>query len=282
MEIYIAFFAGTLSAVLLAVVYLADRFEPEPVELIQSTFLSGLAAQLVLILAVTVFGGVTSWSGSWLLVTLVGIAVYLPFQLHRQSELDERFDGIVYTVAFSGGATCAIHLNNLPFVVAASPFHAALDAHAEPDLRDLLILAGSEGFRNDLGLGLVVISVAVLVGAVLGIFQMKGVPPIRTAAVCALVAGIGGAVDLITGGMWALRWGMAAVAVVVAVAIKRRSVFRDRPEPAESQALVAGIKTVLMVLGASLLATVLLQEVVEEPRSIADAPRVGQGPAERP
>ena len=33
MEIYVAFFAGSLSVVLLAVVYLADRWEPEPVEL---------------------------------------------------------------------------------------------------------------------------------------------------------------------------------------------------------------------------------------------------------
>lgn len=282
MEIYIAFFAGSLSAVLLAVIYLADRWEPEPVELIQSSFLSGLMAQLVLILAVSFAGGNTSWSGPWILVTVVGIALYLPFQLNRQPELDERFDGIVYAVAFAGGATCAIHLYNLPGVVAASPFRAALGEGAEPDLRDLMILAGSGGFVGELGQGLVVISIAALIGAVIGTLQMAGASPTRTAAVCTLVALVAGGAEFLVGGMWVFRLMLVLAAVVVAFAIKRRSVFRDRPQPAESDVLVAGFKTVLMVLGAALLAMVLLQAVVEEPEPLSEVATVEQRSAVAP
>ncbi|MEE4273874.1 MAG: hypothetical protein V2I67_19510 [Thermoanaerobaculales bacterium] len=272
MEIYIAFFTGLLGAVLLAVIYLADRWEPEPIELIQSSFLSGLIAQLVLILAMTLFGGASSWTGPWLLVTLTGIGVYLPYQLRRQPELDERFDGIVYTVAFSAGATCAIHLNNLPVALASSPYRDALGVGAEPDLRDLLILAGSAGFREELGSGLVVIATAVLVGAVVGILQLGGTPPGRTAAICGFAALSLGVGDLLAGGHWIVRFMLVVAAVGVAIAVKRRSVFRGRPEPAESDVLVAGAKTVLMIFGAALLATVLLQAAVEQPRSIRELP----------
>ncbi len=52
--------------------------------------------------------------------------------------------------------------------------------------------------------------------------------------------------------------------VAVAVAVKRRSVFKDRPELPERDVLIMGLKTVLIVFGAALLATVLLQAVVEQ------------------
>ncbi len=106
---------------------------------------------------------------------MVCAALYLPFQLHRQPEMDERFDGIVYSVAFVGGATCVIHLNNLPGVIAASPYREALVPGAVPDLRDLLILATSPGFAAELGQGLVLILAAVFVGAVLGTLQLRRV-----------------------------------------------------------------------------------------------------------
>jgi hypothetical protein len=243
-EIYIATFAGLLSTLLLAVVYLSDRYEREPIELIQNFFLSGLLGQLVLILAVTAVGGDVSWSGPWILVTIVCAALYLPFQLHRQTEMDERFDGIVYAVALVGGATCVIHLNNLPRVIAASPYRDALAPGAEPDLRDLLILATSPGFTAELGQGLVMILAAVLV--------------------CVVVALAATGLDLLTGGAWPVRGALAVMAVAVAVAVKRRSVFKDRPELPERDVLVMGLKTVLIVFGAALLATVLLQAVVEQ------------------
>ena len=265
MEIYIATFAGLLSTLLLAVVYLSDRYEREPIELIQNFFLSGLLGQLVLILAVTAVGGDVSWSGPWILVTIVCAALYLPFQLHRQTEMDERFDGIVYAVALVGGATCVIHLNNLPRVIAASPYRDALAPGAEPDLRDLLILATSPGFTAELGQGLVVILAAVLVGALLGALQLRGWSPSRTALVCVVVALAATGLDLLTGGAWPVRGALAVMAVAVAVAVKRRSVFKDRPETLERDVLIMGLKTVLIVFGAALLATVLLQAVVDQP-----------------
>lgn len=265
MEIYIATFAGLLSTLLLAVVYLADRYEREPIELIQNFFLSGLLGQLVLILAVTAVGGDVSWSGPWILITVVCAALYLPFQLHSQTEMDERFDGIVYAVALVGGATCVIHLNNLPRVIAVSPYRDALASGAEPDFRDMLILATSRGLATELGQGLVVIVAAVLVGAVLGTLQLRGWSPWRTAFVCVAVALAVTGLDLLTDGVWPVRGALAVMAVAVAAAVKRRSVFKGRPETPERDVLVMGLKTVLMVFGAVLLATVLLQAVVEQP-----------------
>jgi len=272
-EIYIATFAGLLSTLLLAVVYLADRYEREPIELIQDFFLSGLLGQLVLILAVTAVGRDVSWSGPWILITVVCAALYLPFQLHRQTEMDERFDGIVYAVALVGGATCVIHLNNLPRVIAASPYRDALASGTEPDLRDMLILATSPGFATELGQGLVVILAAVLVGAVLGTLQLRGWSPWRTAFVCVAVALAVTGLDLLTGGVWPVRGALAVMAVAVAAAVKRRSVFKGRPEAPERDVLVMGLKTVLMVSGAALLATVVLQAVAEQPDAGPGSPR---------
>jgi len=264
-EIYIASFAGLLSTLLLAVVYLADRYEREPIELIQNFFLSGLLGQLGLVLAVTSLDGEVSWSGLWILITIFCAALYLPFQLHRQAEMDERFDGIVYSVAFVGGTTCAIHLNNLPGVIAASPYRDALVPGAVPDLRDLVILATSSGFATELGQGFVLILAAVFVGAVLGTLQSRGWSPWQTALVCVVVALATTGLDLLTNGAWPVRGILAVAGIVVALAVKRRSVFKGRPEPAERDVLVLGLKTVLMVFGAALLATVLLQAVVEQP-----------------
>jgi hypothetical protein len=58
---------------------------------------------------------------------------------------------------------------------------------------------------------------------------------------------------------------LALVAVAAAVQLKRGSVFRDRPQPTEGEVLVSAFKTILMIFGAALLATVLLQAVVDRP-----------------
>lgn len=265
MEIYIATFAGLLSTLLLALVYLADRYEREPIEVIQNFFLTGLSAQLVVILGISAVSGAVSWSGSWWLVTVVCAAAYLPFGLHRQPEMDETFDGIVYSVAFIGGAVCVVHLNNLPRIIAASPYRDALASGTAPDLRDLMILATSAGFSAELGQGLVVILVAVMVGSVLGRLQLNGWSPQQIAPVCVSVALAITGLDIVAGGSWPLRGVLAVVALAVAMAVKRRSVFRDRPEAPERDLLVMGFKTVLLVFGAALLSTVLLQAVIEEP-----------------
>ncbi len=208
MDIYIASFAGLLSSLLLTIVYIADRYEREPIDLIQDFFLSGLLFQLVLILAVNALGGAGPWSGAWLLVTVGCAAIYLPYQLRKQAEMDERFDGIVYSVAFLGGATCVIHLQNLPGVVAASQYRDALASGAAPDLRDLLILITSPGLSAELGQGCVVILAAVFVGAVIGAFQLGGRTLLQTVVVSVVtgVAVLG--IDLATGGSWIVRGGI--------------------------------------------------------------------------
>jgi hypothetical protein len=275
MEIYIAFFAGLLGVVLLAAVYLADRYEREPIELIQNAFLSGLFIQLVMILAATGIGGVDSWNGAWLLITAVAAALYLPFQLGKQDELDEVFDGIVYAVAFMGGAVCVIHIHRLPGVIAASPFGEAVDPGAIPDLRDLVILATSRGFGAELGQSLVLVASAVLFGTVLATLQLRGWPSWKTAAVCAAVAvGISG-FDLATGGIWPVRGALAILAVVTAAIVKKRSRFKEGPEPSESDVLVMGLKTILMVFGAALLTTTLLQATADAPAPPDPVPAEG-------
>jgi hypothetical protein len=270
-EIYIAVYSGVIGTLLLGVAYAADRYEREPIELLQNSFIAGLAVQLVLLLAVALVSGHVLWSGGWLIVTVVGVAALLPLVFERQVELDERFDGIVYSVAVSGGAVVAIHLNNLPGLLATSPFSAALATGAEPDLRDLLIVVGSGAFAAELDRGLLVMTIAVLVGAIFGVLHMRRTSPWRSSALCGFTALVIAAADLVLGEPWQLRFALAAVAVIVGLAIKRRSVFRARPQPTEGDVLIAGLKTILMVFGAALLATVLLQAVVDQPTPL-DAP----------
>lgn len=272
MEIYIASFAGLLSAVLLAAVYAADRYEPEPIGLIQDFFLSGLLVQLVAILALSATVGSVLWAGPWILATVAGAMLYLPFRLARLQEMDERFDGIVYSAAFVGGAVCVVHLNNLPQIVAASPFRDALAAGAKPDLRDLTILATSPGFAQELGQGFVVLVATAFAGAVIGVLHLRSVQPLRVAAASTLCVILVVGSDFAFGGSWILRGSLFVSLMVVAYLIKRRSVHRDRPEPLERDVLVLGFKTVLIIFGAVLLATVMLGTVVQHP----DPPDHGQ------
>lgn len=265
MLIAITVLAGLLSSLLLAAVYLADRYEREPVELIQDSFLVGLVGQLALILARWVATGEATWTGPWPLVTALAVACYLPYRLAREPEVDERFDGIVYAVATTAGAVCAILVNDLPWLAAASPHRAALSPGAEPDLRDLLILAADPGLGAGLGRAAVLVAASVLIGAVLGVLQLRGSAPRRTAAACAAAAAVAVGLDLATGGAWWWRVALAVVAVAVALVVKGRSVFRVHPQPPERDVVVLGLKTVLVVLGAALLATALLQAVVDQP-----------------
>ena len=287
MEIYIACFAGLLSSLLLAVVVLADRWEREPLELVQDHFLAGLGGQLVLILVVSAAAGPVEWSGPWLLLTAVLAAAALPFVLHRQDEVDERFDGVVYAVCVIAGAACAIHIHNLPLLVATSPYRDALASGTAPDLRDLLIVAGWPGFAAELGRGLVLVTSVGLAGAALGILRMRGWRPVRTAAVCVVVAAALVGADLALAGPGWWRAALVVAAVATGAAVKSRSVFRNRPQPAERDVLVMALRTALVVFGAALLAMVVLQASVPQPErpqgvpgaeSAAAVVRPGTGP----
>ncbi len=265
MLIAVTVLAGLLGALILAAVFAADRYEREPVELIQDSFLIGLAGQLALLLARWAATGEVVWTGPWPLVTALAVAVYLPHRLAREPEVDERFDGVVYAVATMAGAACAILVNDLPWLAAASPHRAALSPGAEPDLRDLLILVGDPVIGAGLGRAAVLVLASVLIGAVLGVLQLRGTKPWPTAAWCAATAGVAVGPDLASEGAWWWRAVLAVVAAAVAFAVKRRSVFRDHPQPVERDVVVLGLRTVLVVLGAALLATALLQAVVDQP-----------------
>jgi hypothetical protein len=264
-EIYIAAFAGLLSTVLLAVVYLGDRYEREPIDLIQNYFLSGVLGQLALILVFDRLGLGAPWTGPWIVLTAGCVGLYLPFQLRRESELDEVFDGVVYSVALVAGAVCVMHLRNLPIVIAESPYRAALATGAEPDLRDLMILAASPGFSAEFGRGIVLVAAAVLGGAVLGTLQLRGWRPLQTAPVVVACVAAVVVTDLATGGAWPLRGGLAVAAVACALWVKRWSAFRNRPEPMDRDVILDGVKTILIVFGASILTTVALQSLIEQP-----------------
>ncbi len=260
-------FAGGLSAVVLGAVYLADRWEREPVERLQSYYLVGLSVQLIVLLASTAVAGRLVWSGLLGALTVAVAAVVLPFQLVREPELDEAFDGIVYTVAAVTGAVCGIHLNNLPQALAGSPFREALAQGAAPDLRDVLIVASSPGLASELGQAAVMLLAAVIVGAVSGSLLLRGWPPFRAALVAAIAAVAVFAADGAARGGWTVRLLLAAGAVGAAWAAKRRSAFRARPEVPEADVVALCARTVLVILGASLLSLALLRAVAPAPLS---------------
>ena len=280
MEIYIASFAAALSTLVLAMVYLADRYEREPIERIQNAFLTGLLGQLILILSISVVVGDVEWSGWWLWVSVISVATYLPLQLRHDEEVDEVFDGIVYAVALVSGVACTIHVNDLPRVMYDSPYHSALASGAAPDLRDLLIVASSRGFASELGESLVLILCAVFIGWVTGRLLIRGWQAGRIVALSVFAGVAVLAVDQLSGGHPVARLVLSALAVAVAISVKRRSVFRDRPQPSESAVVTMALKTVLMILGGALLAMVLLQAVVDQPEPPGVELATGvQGPA---
>lgn len=105
---------------------------------------------------------------------------------------------------------------------------------------------------------------AVVVGATIGVLQQRGWSQQRIAVAGIAVGLVTIGLDLLSGGIWPLRAVLAVAAVAVAVAIKQRSVFKDQPEAYERDVLVMGIKTLLMVFGAALLAMVLLQALTPQ------------------
>jgi hypothetical protein len=134
-----------------------------------------------------------------------------------------------------------------------------------------MILTGSPPFTAEFGQAFVLILTAVFIGAVLGTLQLRGWAPPHTAVVCVIVAVAPIGLDLLTGALLPVRASLAVAALASALALKRRSVFRDRPEAAERDVLILGLKTVLVVFGAALLAIVLLQAVVDQPEAMDPA-----------
>ena len=280
MIIYVAALTALLSLLVLAMVYLADLFEREPLDLIQNAFLAGLGAQLVLVLGIHRWIGVEAWSGWLYLLTLTVLAIILPMFLAEEKEFDERFDGVVYAVAFTVGAASVVHLFNLPRVAARSPESVALGGGEVPGARDLLLLVTAPGPRGELGDLLALLGVAALAGAVLGVLKLQGRPLIQQVAGMLLAAGLLGGLELSTGGAWPVRVLLAVAAVATTVALKRRSVFRQRHQLPERELFLGSLKTALMILGATVLALALLMSLTDSWELTAapeNPPRLGLG-----
>jgi hypothetical protein len=272
MLIYVAFFAGAVAAAVLAAVYLSDRYEREPLNAVQDAFLAGALAQAVAVVALLAITHRVFWDGWWVAATLVGLVVAMPGQLRRCGEVDERFDGIVYTVSTAAGALCVIHLANLPTIAALSPHRAALGTTATPDLRDLLIIAGSPGFAGELGAGVVLVALAVLAGAVIGHGHQRAMSPWRVSLTALAVTGPVFVVDVLSHGQVPIRAAIALAAIVVAAVVKGRSVFRAAPRTTEPEALKLGLKTLLIVFGTCLLIGVLFSALGGAPAVPPEGP----------
>ncbi len=278
MIIYVATLTALLSLLVLAMVYLADRFEREPLDLIQNAFLAGLAAQLVLVLGVDQMFGIDAWSGWLYLLTLSALATILPTLLAEEKEVDERFDGVVYAVAFTVGAASVVHLFNLPRAAARYPESVVLGGSEVPDVRDLLLLLSAPGPRSELGDLFMLVLVAVLVGAVLGVLKLQGRPMIQQIGGMLLAAGLLGGIELAAGGGWPVRVLLAIAAVATPVVLKSRSVFRHRHQQPEREVFLGGVKTALMIFGAIVVALALLMSLTDswEPAATPERlPRIG-------
>ncbi len=271
MIIYIAALTTVLCLWVLALIYLADLWEREPLDLIQNVFLAGLIAQLTLILAVDRLAGLESWSGWLYALTATALASLLPVVLAEEKELDERFDGVVYAVAFTAGAASVVHLFNLPGAAARHPELVVLDASTAPGFRDLWLLVSATGPRGELVDLLTLLLIAAPAGAVLGTLKLRG-RPLGSQIAGTLVVGLAlVAVDQAAGGWWPARLTLAAVALVTAVALKRTSVFRrGQPQP-EREVFLGALKTGLMIFGAVVLALALLLSLTDSWQAVAGA-----------
>ncbi len=263
MIIYVAVLTALLGLLVLAMVYLADFWEREPLELIQNVFLAGLATQLVLVLGGHRLAGVEAWSGWLYPVTLAALAVVLPILLAEEKEVDERFDGIVYAVAFAVGAASVVHLFNLPGAAARCPEWVVLGAGEAPGARDLLLLISAPGPRGELADLLALLLVAVLAGAVLGALKLRGRPLGHQIGGTLLAGTLLAGADAATGGGWPIRLALATAAVAATVVLKRKSVFRQRAQPPEREIFLGALKTGLLIFGAIVLALALLMSLTD-------------------
>ena len=278
MIIYVATLTAGLCTLMLALVYLADLWEREPLELIQNAFLAGLGVQLVLVLGGHRLAGVEAWSGWLYLLTLAALSVVLPVLLVAEAEVDERFDGVVYAVAFTVGAAGTAHLFNLPGAAARHPESVILGGGETPGVRDLLLLITAPGPRGELADLLALLASSALAGAVFGTLRLHRRRLPHQIGGMLLAALAAGGVDLAAGGAWPIRAALAAAAVAATVALKGTSIFRRRPSPPEREVFLGALKSVLLVFGSIVMALALIMGLTDSWRTtIPETPGIEQG-----
>ncbi len=263
MIIYVAMLTASLSLLVLALVYAADLWEREPLDLIQNVFLAGLGAQLVLVLGAHRLAGVETWSGWLHALTLAALAIVLPVLLAEEKEFDERFDGIVYAVSFAAGAASVVHLLNLPQAAARHPELVVLGGDATPGARDLLLLVTARGPRGELADLLALLMASALAGAVLGTLKLAGRSIAQQIGATLIAGGLLAGIDLAAGGWWPVRLALGAAALATAAALKRRSVFRRQSPQPEREVFLGALKTGLMIFGAIVVALALLMSLTD-------------------
>jgi len=255
---YVVAFSALLAIAVLATVHLSDRWEHEPVEVIQGLFVSGLLLQLGLVVGARVLGAAEDWSGPWMLLTLLAAALALPALALAQREFDEPYDAVVYAGAYFAGGGAVVHIWNLPASLVDSPYRSVLRAEAVPDARDLLLLLSSPDPIRGLVEWLFLLGCGVAIGGVLGRMWTSGPGMLRRTGACAAAALALWGGDVAFGGAVAWRLGLLVVAGGHALILKRGSPHREKPERLEADLVAKAVKTTFLVLGAVFFAMVVL------------------------
>ena len=266
MIVFLVVVSGASSLIALLAAWASDTWEREPLESVENVLLLGVAVQVALVLLARWAAGFDAWGALGLLGVALPAGILVPFAAAKLSELDEPYDGVVYSVAFASGSSLVLLLWDVP-VLAREAGGAALQPGVVLGLRDLVALLGAPAVVARLGAHAAAVAVAVLTGALYGV--LVGVRDRRRAPLAlagGLLAALLSLADLLVQGAWWGRVGLAVLAVIAAFVLKSRSPFRSRPKAPQTDLAVEGVKAALLVIGACFVALCLLASVAGSDR----------------
>ena len=266
MIVFLVVVSGASSLIALLAAWASDTWEREPLESVENVLLLGVAVQVALVLLARWAAGFDAWGALGLLGVALPAGILVPFAAAKLSELDEPYDGVVYSVAFASGSSLVLLLWDVP-VLAREAGGAALQPGVVLGLRDLVALLGAPAVVARLGAHAAAVAVAVLTGALYGV--LVGVRDQRRAPLAlagGLLAALLSLADLLVQGAWWGRVGLAVLAVIAAFVLKSRSPFRSRPKAPQTDLAVEGVKAALLVIGACFVALCLLASVAGSDR----------------
>jgi hypothetical protein len=269
--------AAALSTLLvLLAAWYSDRWEREPVSLVENVLLLGLAVELVVVLLARWWFGFESWAEWALAGALVPVGVLLPSTASVTREVDEPFDGIVYSVAFACGSSLVLLLWDLP-VLARTASGEVLEPDVFPGLGDLAGLLLAPHVAARLGGHLSTLAAAALIGGLYGYLQARTPRPSRSALTLSAtaLAGVLGGLDLLMHGSAWFRVVLAAAAIATASVLKTASPFKRHPASRDGSLAVTSLRTALLVTGAAFLALCVLAGVSGSDRFKPGVSRVG-------
>ena len=276
MIVFLVVVSGASSLIALLAAWASDTWEREPLESVENVLLLGVAVQVALVLLARWAAGFDAWGALGLFGVALPAGILLPFAAAKLSELDEPYDGIVYSVAFASGSSLVLLLWDVP-ALAREAGGAALHPGAVLGLRDLVALLGAPAVLARLGAHAAAVAVAVLTGGLYGVLvgvRDRRRAPLALALAGGLLAALLSLADLLVQGAWWGRVGLAVLAVIAAFVLKSRSPFRSRPKAPRTDLAVEGVKAALIVIGACFVALCLLASVAGSDRF--EFPRDGQ------